>query len=200
MRATATGALVVALAMLLAGCVTTQQKRDAVNAVNKEFQRRYEQILAIEGTRVFDIERGKALNAMATTLIRLDMQVETLDAGLGYLKFYAPAPKPLSAEEWRRAVQEDLPLMREIVRPYVGLAAEFLQFEPDAFETVISVTMVQRGTGTAVSLTMRLREVKPAGPADFPRREYPPPTALRLGIVKIWSAFERELYSPSRRP
>lgn len=198
MRATATGAL---FAVMLAGCVTQQQKRQAIEAVNEEFQKRYEQILKKDGTRLFDIERGKALSAMATTLLRLDMQVETLDAGLGYLKFYAPAPKPLTGEEWRRAVDADLPLMREIVRPYVGLAAEFIQFQPDAFETVIAVTIVERSVGTsAVSLTMRLREVKPAGPADFPRREYPPPTALSMGLAKIWSAFEAELYSTSRRP
>jgi len=197
-RVSTTRALLVVLAVLISGCATDRQIHDAITAVNVEFQRQYEQVLAVEGTRVVDVDRARAFDAMAAALTRLDMQVETQDPGLGYLNVYAPAPKPLSTEEWQRAVAADLPLMRRLVRPHVGLLAEFLEFEPDAFEIVINATIVPRGASSAVSLTMRMREVKQAKPSKFPRREYPPPTALRMGIAKIWAAFERELHAMPR--
>jgi len=197
-RASARRALCATLAVLLSGCATDRQIHDAITAVNEEFQRQYEQVLAAEGTRIVDVDRTRAFDAMAAALTRLDMQVETQDPGLGYLNVYAPAPKPLSTQEWQRAVAADLPLMRKIVRPYVGFLAEFLEFEPDAFEIVINATIVPRGARSAVSLTMRMREVERAKPSKFPRREYPPPTALRIGIAKIWAAFDRELYAMPR--
>ena len=199
-RASTMRGLVVTLAVLISGCATDRQIHDAITAVNVEFQRQYEQVLAVEGTRVVDAGRARAFDAMAMALTRLDMQVETQDPGLGYLNVYAPAPKPLSSEEWQRAVAADLPLMRRLVRPHVGLLAEFLEFEPDAFDIVINATIVPRGARSAVSLTMRMREVEKAKPSKFPRREYPPPTALRIGIAKIWAAFERELYAMPRSP
>ena len=199
-RASTMRGLVVTLAVLISGCATDRQIHDAITAVNVEFQRQYEQVLAVEGTRVVDAGRARAFDAMAMALTRLDMQVETQDPGLGYLNVYAPAPKPLSPEEWQRAVAADLPLMRRLVRPHVGLLAEFLEFEPDAFDIVINATIVPRGARSAVSLTMRMREVEKAKPSKFPRREYPPPTALRIGIAKIWAAFERELYAMPRSP
>jgi hypothetical protein len=197
-RASARSGLLVSLAMLITGCASDQQLHDAITAVNKEFQRQYERVLATEGTRVVNFGRARAFDAMAGALTHLDMQVETMDPRLGYLNVYAPAPKPLTSEEWQRAVTTDLPMMREVVRPYVGFLAEFLQFEPDAFDIVINVTIVEQGARSAVSLTMRMREVRRARRSTFPRREYPPPTALRMGIAKIWSAFERELYSEPR--
>ena len=46
--------------------------------------------------------------------------------------------------------------------------------------------------GTEVSLTMRMREVAPP-PSGMPRREYPPPSAVRMGLDKIWRELEAEL-------
>ena len=48
------------LAMLVAGCITTEDKRDAVNAINKAFKADYEAILAKDGTRVFKVARAEA--------------------------------------------------------------------------------------------------------------------------------------------
>lgn len=200
LRASARRSLVVALAAVASGCATDKQIHDAITAVNAEFQQQYERTLAAEGSRVVDVGRARAFQAMAAALARLEMQVESQDLGLGYLNVYAPAPKPLSAEEWQRAIAADLPLMREIVRPHIGFLAEFMAFEPDAFEIVINVTIVERGARSAVSLTMRMREVKQARPSKVPRREYPPPTALRTGLAKIWAAFEHELYPLTRKP
>jgi hypothetical protein len=45
---------------------------------------------------------------------------------------------------------------------------------------------------------MRMREVA-APKSGLPRREYPPPTALRAGLDKIWAALERELKARAPR-
>ena len=198
-RTSAIRGLFVAFAVLSAGCATDQQIHDAITAVNAEFKRQYEEVLKADGTRIVDVDRDRAFDAMVAALTSLGMRVETQDRTLGYLSFAAPAPKPLSPEEWKHAVDADLPTMRKIVRPIIGFLAEFMQFEPGAFDIVINVAIVPMGKRSSVSLTMRLREVEHARPSPFPRREYPPPTALRMGIAKVWSAFGRELY-PARRP
>lgn len=198
-RAAGARASIAAFALLLAGCATDRQLHDAISAVNTEFQRRYERILATDGTREVGVGRVEAFDAIRAALVGLETRIESEDRELGYLNVYAPAPMPLSAAEWQRAVAADLPLMREIVRPYVGILAEFIAFEPDAFEIVINVTIVPHEPRSAVALTMRMREVKQSRPASFPRREYAPPTAVRMGLAKIWSALERELGRLPRR-
>jgi len=39
-----------------------------------------------------------------------------------------------------------------------------------------------------------MREIAPPQ-SGMPRREYLPPSAVRMGLDKIWSEFERELRS-----
>lgn len=199
-RVSAKRGLLIALATLLTGCVTDQQIHDAITAVNAEFKRQYEKVLEADGTHVVDVSRGRAFEAMIAALTSLGMRVESQDRQLGYLSFVAPAPRPLSPEEWQHAVDADLPMMREIVRPYIGILAEFMKFDPGAFEIVITVAILPKDDRASVSLTMRMREKENARPSPFPRREYPPPTALRIGIAKVWSAFGRELYPARQRP
>jgi len=72
------------------------------------------------------------------------------------------------------------------------MAADFISFEPEGLLTVINATTVDSAGGCEVSLTMRMREVAPPK-SGMPRREYPPPTAVRIGLDKIWAQFEQEL-------
>jgi len=46
---------------------------------------------------------------------------------------------------------------------------------------------------------MRMREVTPST-SGLPRRDYPPPTALKVGLEKFWGALDRELKVSSRKP
>ncbi len=52
--------------------------------------------------------------------------------------------------------------------------------------------MIEVTEGSSISLTVRVREVKPPA-SGFPRRECLAPTALRTGLDKIWAAVDREL-------
>ena len=188
-----------ALAMLVAGCITQDQKRGAIDDINKAFRAEYEAILAEKGTRVYKVTRAEAYDAVRVSLARLGMIVEAQDPVLGYVNVYAPAPRPLSQEEWARAAEADLPRAREIIGPHVGMFRHFFNFEATGLETVISGTVVQGRSGTEISFTARMRETAPPQ-SGFPRREYLPPTAVRMGLDRMWTEVEREFKATYRRP
>jgi len=196
-RRLAAGCLVAAL--LMSGCVTVEDKRCAVEAINKEFRRDYEAILAKDGTRVFPVSRAEAYDAVRISMARLRMTVEAQDPVLGYVNVFAPAPLPLDEKEWKQAAEADLSRAREIIGPCVGLFAHFFNFEPQGLEITISGTVVELPSGTAISFTARMREIAPPR-TGFPRREYLPPTAVRMALVKMWAEIDREFKATYRRP
>jgi hypothetical protein len=172
---------------------------DAINAINNNFRTDYEAILKKNGTRVFkDVSRAEVYDAMRVSLARLGMMVETQDPVLGYVNVYAPAPLPLTQEEWRRAAEADLPRAREIIGPYVGMFRNFFRFEPEGLEIVIGGTAVETSAGVAVSYTARMREIVPPK-SGIPRREYLPPTAVEMGLNKMWQELQRELDATYRK-
>lgn len=180
------------IALLGGGCATDEQIRGALTDVNNEFRQQYERILAENGTRLYKVERQEAFNAMRIALARLAMRIGGQSEELGYLNVFAPAPLPLSPDEWQQAAERDLPKLRELAKKHVGILAYFIRFEPEGLVIVINTTAISVPAGTEVSLTMRMREVAPP-PSGMPRREYPPPTAVRMGLDKIWRELESEL-------
>ena len=158
-----------------------------------------EAILAEKGTRTYKVARAEAYDAVRVSLARLGMIVEAQDPVLGYVNVYAPAPRPLDLKEWEQAAQADLPRTRAIIGPHVGIFAQFFNFEPKGLETVISGTVVEVPAGTEISFTARMREIAPPE-SGFPRREYLPPTAVRMGLDKMWAEVEREFKATYRRP
>lgn len=192
-------ALCAAAAMVVAGCVSEGDKRGAVSAINEAFRADYEAILAKDGTRVFKVSRAEAYDAIRVSMARLGMTVESQDPVLGFVNVYAPAPRPLNDEEWRQAAEADLPRTREIIGPHVGIFRHFFNFEPRGLESVISATVVAVPAGTEISFTARMREIAPPE-TGFPRREYLPPTAVRMALRKMWAEVEREFKATVRRP
>jgi hypothetical protein len=185
-------ALGVVLAVVLTACATQEQKGDAIGAVNRAFRVEYEAILAEKGTRIVRASRTDAYEAMRVALARVGMQVEAQDPGLGFLTVIAPAPRPLDLAEWRQAAEADLPNLRAITHPYIGALSNFISFEPEGLLVVINATVLSVRAGSEVSLTVRLREVAPPL-SGIPRREYVTPSAVRMGLDKIWATFEHEL-------
>jgi hypothetical protein len=184
------------LAALIAGCATDAQVRSAITEVNESFRQEYERILDERGSRRYAAPQAQAFNALRTALTRLGMRIADESPEIGYLNVHAPAPVPLDAGEWRKAAEQDLPKMRAIAEKHVGLVARFVRFEPEGLDIVINATALRAGAGSEISLTMRMRETSPP-PSGMPRREYPPPSAVRMGLDKIWREVDREL--PSRR-
>jgi hypothetical protein len=189
----------VATTLALAGCVSQETKRDAINDINAAFKAEYEAILAKNGTRAVSASPGEAFDATNAALVSLGMVIKQQTRGLGYLQAEAPAPLPVSPSDWDRAVAVDLPKAKEILRRHVGALAEMFKFEPEGLDTVITATIIEARRGSEVSLTMRLREVAPPT-SGLPRREYPPPTALQAGLDKVWGALDRALKASPGKP
>ena len=176
----------------LFGCVSDQQKYDAIVAVNREFRAQYEVILAEKGTRGYMMRRDEAFSAMSKTLAELGMQPESVDQSLGFMSFYAMAPTPLTEEDWRATVAADLPKMRELARPYIGFPAEFIKFEPEGLQLVVNASILDAPAGVLISITIRMRQIEPPR-SGMPRRDYPPPTGMRIGLDRVWTRFELEI-------
>jgi hypothetical protein len=182
LRATCRNAALWITVALAAGCaLSPQQKRDAINALNTEFRGEYE----------------RAVAAAEAALPRLGMRLDDEVPALGFLSFSSPAPVPLTADEWERVNAADLPRARAVLRPHVGWMADHFRFEPKGLDIVVNVTVTEARGESAVSITMRMREVTPVD-LELPRRDYPPPTGVRMGLDKIWREFEQELRARSR--
>jgi len=188
-------ALAALLALALAGCISDAQKRDAINDVNQAFRVEYEGILKEKGARVYQTTPAQALDAMRAALGRLGLRVADQAPDIGYLSVVGPAPSPLDNREWDTVNERDLPKLREIAKRHVGVMGSFVRFEPEGLEVLINATALAARGGTEVSLTARMREIAPPQ-SGMPRREYLPPSAVRMGLDKIWAEFERELRAP----
>ena len=187
------GPLAFACLALLSACATDQQRIEAIDAVNQEFRAQYEATLSQRGTRGYALRRDDAFNAMSSALADLGMRPVSVDPSLGFMSYYAHAPTPLSREDWRNAAAADLPKLREIARERMGFSAEFIQLGPEGLEIVINATVLDSPDGAAlISLTMRMRPTEPQS-QDMPRRDYPPPTAMRMALDKVWSQFDLQV-------
>lgn len=188
------------LGLALSACTPPpKQIADAIGAVNRAFQADYETMLSTDGVRVYRVRRGDAFVALHAAFARIGMQIINADPDVGTLTASAAAPMPLNAQEWRQAGQADLPRMREIARVHVGPMAEFINFEPDGLEIVINAALLDGPAGVEVSLTARMHEVAPPK-SNMPRRDYPPPTAARIALGKLWQSYERELRQAGKIP
>ena len=191
-RAIRRAGLYVLAAALVQGCASQEGIRCAITDINKEFQEQYERILAEKGTRRINVPPADAFVGTRAALFRLGMRLETQDPDLGLLSVAAPAPTPLTQEEWKQVAQADLPMMQQIAKRCVGLPAYLLKFEPEGLEIVITATVLPAQGGSEISLTARMRQVKPP-PSGMPRREYAPPTGVHKALDKLWTQIGREL-------
>jgi hypothetical protein len=180
---------------------TPEQVFKAFTAVNRAFQEEYERILDERGVRSVPVRRSDAFDALNAGLIRLGMIVESRDPDAGTLTVAAPAPRPLDADEWRRAAAADLPLMQKIMCPILGERfCQSIRFEPDGLVIVINATVLATASGgSEISLTTRMREIEESR-TKLPRREYPPPTGVRMALDKIWTRFDQDLDARRRSP
>jgi len=189
--------LSLAIVTLIAGC-SEQNIRDAISAINAEFQREYEKTLKENGTHVVSAAPKDAYDAVLAALVKMGFVIKEQSRDLGVISAEAPAPAPLAKAEYDQCAAIDLPRAREIIRPYLSFMAETFKFDPSGLDTVMTATIIRASAGSEISFTMRLREVGPPK-SNFPRRDYPPPNVLRCGLDKTWDAVNRELASIQKR-
>jgi len=177
---------------------TRQQIDEALAELNKAFQREYERILDERGSRSDVAPRATAFAALEGGLRRLGMIVESRDPDGGTLTVAAPAPRPLSMDEWRRVVQDDGPMMMRILCPKLGEYCRKVRFEPEDYVIVINAIVLGAANNSSrITLTTRMREIVER--PGVPRRDYPPPTGVRMALDKIWTEYERERAAQVKR-
>ncbi|HEX7271272.1 MAG TPA: hypothetical protein VF420_03875 [Casimicrobiaceae bacterium] len=187
----------VGLLALGAGCVSEEAKRAAISDINADFKAEYEAALAKDGTHFVKASPRESFEAVNASFVKLGLVVTQQSSGLGFISAEAPAPRPLDRSEWDRAAANDLPKARELLRKHIGALADLFHFEPEGLDTVMTATIIGTRGGSEISYTMRMREVAPPT-QNLPRREYPPPTALKIGLAKIWASVDQEL--AARKP
>jgi len=177
---------------------TPEKVNEALTQLNRAFQEEYEKILDQRGSRSDVAPRATSFAALEGALRRLGMIVESRDPDGGTLTVAAPAPRPLSMDEWQRVVQDDGPMMARILCPKLGEYCRKIRFEPEDYVIVINATVLGAANNSSrVSLTTRMREIKER--PGVPRRDYPPPTGVRMALDKIWAEYERERAAQARR-
>jgi len=172
--------------------VTDPKIAAAITEINASLQPRYQDMLNDVGTRHFDIDRTLAADAMRRTLEALGFTVVNAE-GNYYISVTMPAPGPIDAQEWQQVKRLDEPMYRRIAAKHLGFKGNFFQLEPEGLMVDGIVTLVESGEGIDISITLRLREIKPQPPESIlPRRDYAPPTAVKIGYEKIWELFEEQ--------
>lgn len=193
------------LALLLvgiAGCKevdhTDPDIAAAIGEINAEFRSGYQQVLAEAGTRHFDVEPALAQQSMRQVLEKLGFSTVNSE-GDYYLSVSAPAPTPLDSAEWEEVCRAHEPKMRDIAVKHIGIKGHLVQLEPEGLNILGTLTFLPAARGVDITITMRMHEVKPQPAGSIlPRREYPPPAAVRIGYEKIWKAFAERTVAPAR--
>ena len=89
-------------------------------------------------------------------------------------------------------------MMARILCPTLGEYCRQIRFEPEDYVIVINaIVLGAPNNSSRISLTTRMREIVER--PGVPRREYPPPTGVRMALDKIWSEYERERAAQAKR-
>lgn len=150
-------------------------------------------ILESDGRRQFKATKQQAFEATQLTIRRLGMVVEEQNYETGFLLATAPAPIPLTMSEWAEVQTHDTDEFRTIISEEVGTLSLFAILDPSGKDVLSNVFITEKEGKVEVSIGLRLRSTKAT--TEKVKRLQAPPTAVRMGIRKFWSAFEGELGS-----
>jgi hypothetical protein len=150
-------------------------------------------ILESDGRRQFKASKQQAFEAAQLAVRRLGMAVEEHNYDTGFLLATAPAPTPLTMEEWAEVQKQDTEGFQKIIAEDIGSLSYFATLDPSGKDVVGNVFVTEKDAKVEVSIGLRLRSTRAT--ADRLRRLQAPPTAVRMGLRKFWNAFEIELAS-----
>lgn len=181
------------LAILLAGCVSSESYRAAITKVDLTWKERNDKALEIDGKRTIGADKFRVFTAVQKTFRRLGMIVEEQDFATGFLFASAPAPVPLSAAEWEMVRAADTGEMRALASEEMGVIAWFASLDPVGKDVLVNVFVSEIENGVEVSLGLRLRNGRTTGAGGMTQRTQAPPTAVTYGLRRFWRAFNTEL-------
>ncbi|MBW2406218.1 MAG: caspase family protein, partial [Deltaproteobacteria bacterium] len=184
---------IVSLSLVLVACVSNKQYNRAILQLESAWKETNDRILESEGRRFFKVTKHQGFLAIQSAVRRLGMVVEQQSYDTGFMLVTAPAPVPLTMSDWAVVQQTDTQEMRSIIAEEVGLASWFVTLDPSAKDVLANIFLTEKEEGVEISIGLRLRNRKVE--TDRSRRMQPPPSAVRMGLRKLWSVLEQELDS-----
>ena len=182
--------IIIFLCVLLSGCATVEEVNRAIFAIEVAWQREVEEIRRKDGLRYYPVPDEAAFSAMERTLQNLGMLIQSSDAKSGTLIAVSLAPRPLSDEEWQEVESVEQARMTELAVAEIGWAGNLILLKPDAYRLKFGAAVTGSERGSEIGMIARIEVIKPR---PYMTNTYPPPHAARLGIKKIWAAFQEEL-------
>jgi len=167
------------LPVFLTGCVTTNERKQAVANVDLHWRTLNDKFMSTNGAKSFEMSRRQAFVTSMGALSSLGMIVVSQDIETGYLLASAPAPTPLSVSEWEVVVEAETDELRRIVVEEVGILGNLYRLDPTGKDIQASVLVRENGAGSQVQLSFRLLNKDTVGD---PVRSQILPTAAKLGV------------------
>jgi len=171
-------------------CISNKQYNRAILQLESAWKEANDRILETDGRRFFKATKYQGFMAVQLAVRRLGMVVEQQSYETGFLLVTAPAPVPLTMSDWAEVQKSDTQEMRSIISEEVGVASWFVTLDPSAKDVLANVFITEKGEGVEISIGLRLRNRKVE--TDRNRRMQPPPSAVRMGLHKLWSVLEQE--------
>ena len=182
---------VIFLMLVLSACVSNKQYNQAILKLESAWKETNNRTLEREGRQIFKATKQQGFMAAQLSARRLGMVVEQQNYETGFLFVSAPAPAPLTMSDWEMVQESDTQEMRSIIAEKVGYASWFVTLDPSAKDVLANIFITEQGENIEVSIGLRLRNRKVE--AERARRMEPPPTAVKIGLRKLWTVFEQEL-------
>jgi hypothetical protein len=184
-------ASLVCLALIVAACIPQARLNKAVLKLESEWKTQNDQYLQSDGRRFYTVTKEQGFAAAQLAASRVGMVVEKQDYNTGFLLVSSPAPVPLTMQEWSVVQETDTKQMRSIVGEEVGVFSWWVTLDPSGKDVLANVFVKEVKGGVDVSVGLRLRFR--SATTDKLRRMQPPPSAVRIGVNKFWTAIDGEL-------
>lgn len=120
------------------------------------------------------------------------MFIEQQDIASGYLQGSAPAPTPLSKQEWGLVEQSDNPSLQAIATQELGAIGSQFTLDPEPYDVLLNVFVSEIPQGATVSLELRIKN-RTVQMYKTAYSSEPPPTAVRIGVEKFWYVFGQQI-------
>ncbi len=185
--------IVVSLVLAVTACVSDKSYNRAILKLEGTWKEVNDRTLESDGHRFYNATKQQGFMAAQLTASRLGMVVEEQSYQTGFLFVTAPAPVPLTMSEWALVQKSDTKEMRTVIAEDLGFVSWWVTLDPSSKDVLANVFVTEKGEGIEVSVGLRLRSKGTT--SGKKRRLQPPPTAVRLGLSKFWTAFEKELGS-----
>ena len=184
--------LILIIMALLPACASLTEINMAQHEIDRVWKVKNDKIRQELGSALVDATPEEAFDALANTVEALGFTISEQNRDTGHLFAVAPAPKPLNEEEWEEGRKVDEPEAKAIFAKTMPVTSLFVFLHTDEVEIHILATVLPVETGTKISFEYTIVDHKALNMGVYAPKN-PPPSLARIGLIKTWKVFERQL-------